>query len=119
VWKQLLGQTLTLDDIFDIDERFRASWLAASAADSRQECVAVCCCSVWLHGFAVLQSVNAVCCSFVVCCSCVRRCWRPLLLTAGKSALQCVVAVLQCVVAVCCSVAVCCASARRGVQARV
>jgi hypothetical protein len=37
IWKQLLGQTPTLDDIMAVDERFRASWTAANAAESRAE----------------------------------------------------------------------------------
>lgn len=37
VWKFLLGQEPTLDDILDIDERFRASWMAANAAESLSE----------------------------------------------------------------------------------
>jgi hypothetical protein len=34
VWKQLLGQAPTLDDILAIDQRFKASWVAATSAET-------------------------------------------------------------------------------------
>lgn len=34
VWKQLLGQAPTLEDILAIDQRFKASWVAASSAET-------------------------------------------------------------------------------------